>query len=746
MPKILHTRDKVRNRSRFYVGPYAQLLYRELTLSVSMCSLNAKNVAGTDGGRQALHFILCGVCAWSVSKHRFSPGELSVGAALSLAQSMGRRRRGKGAGEGPTSKAARKEPKLDERWQRELDEALNILDAWEDVEDSELTTVYMQLPSILQMHRQALGRAQQASALARLMAALENGCRHPRKEVYVAAWETVHECCLVLPELAEAFVGNGTHRLAWEQLCTATAGEQRATTTTSASSSQAPSASTPSAVQVSKAMIGFLQVACEASEAALGALGPTELEALVCVVRVGGRSTRIAALELLLVLSDPTALDEEAENEDQDEGEAVAVDAVVASPFSPSGWLANSRAWHESMSTPMAIPSAAPSADDPISTMAWGQEWLESSLAASIVMNVVSAAGHGSQSEHLEGAGELSALADCAHRVLAATLRLSVRAATAAHAGTKAVEAVCEPPDAVIRTALESLSNLLVDEGAAGATEKLVGIGSCAGLSMDEEELLVGLFSLLEWRLGGAASGASGAREEGDSGEIDGVAGRALRCCGALLSSQSSAALLRSLGPAWRAALCAAAALPGLDCSSQLELLELLGLLASRCCEACAEMPADDHGSDAGLSGTLLHEICSSAVVWAQSAKLAALAPAVGLVGQLLALARAVPAASEEGGPTAILAAELARRLETPAAPDSLCAAAEAVAALVEDLEATEASGGTPAVEASVLRRAMKVLPDRLREALHYGNRDDEVKDRLGQAMELVDAATRASA
>ena len=101
-------------------------------------------------------------------------------------------------GDGEQSVRSRKQQRQrpEDRWDGELKEALTIVDAWSDVEDCDLITVYKQLPSILRLRARAFdraGRSHELPALDRLALALYRGCSHEMSAgVRAAAWEAAH--------------------------------------------------------------------------------------------------------------------------------------------------------------------------------------------------------------------------------------------------------------------------------------------------------------------------------------------------------------------------------------------------------------------------------------------------------------------------------------------------------------------------------------------------------------------------
>ena len=105
-----------------------------------------------------------------------------------------RKRRSRADGDASSSNSKKNK---ESRWSTELKEALDILDSWADVDATELIAVHVQLESIFWMRAEVVEReAKRGVALAgdadpssvpwdRLVAALENGCRHTRQDVRV---------------------------------------------------------------------------------------------------------------------------------------------------------------------------------------------------------------------------------------------------------------------------------------------------------------------------------------------------------------------------------------------------------------------------------------------------------------------------------------------------------------------------------------------------------------------------------
>ena len=93
---------------------------------------------------------------------------------------MGRQKKRKIKGSKAKSDASQppKNPKSNLRWDKQLTEALDILDSWAAVEDSELTTVLTQLASILQMRAESDAASSSALPADRIATALELACSH----------------------------------------------------------------------------------------------------------------------------------------------------------------------------------------------------------------------------------------------------------------------------------------------------------------------------------------------------------------------------------------------------------------------------------------------------------------------------------------------------------------------------------------------------------------------------------------
>ena len=217
-----------------------------------------------------------------------------------------RRSRGSGGGAPPTHTSNAKA----NRWQTELNEALEILDAWDDAADEELAAVYMQLESILWKREEATmvserqakkgpAASEADSSVAdvpwdRVVGVFDKGCRHEKVGVRCSAWEAAVDCCLVEPQLREALEDSDFHRLAWMQLGAAATAD----------------ALPPSGLLAT--LFAFLQMTTEASEAAVAAVGSEDLAAVVALAsRVPvHHNCAAAALELLLVLSDPTVIED----------------------------------------------------------------------------------------------------------------------------------------------------------------------------------------------------------------------------------------------------------------------------------------------------------------------------------------------------------------------------------------------------------------------------------------------------
>ena len=408
---------------------------------------------------------------------------------------MGRRdrkridRNAQGGGEPPVRSRKQQKQRPEDRFDGELNEALHIVDAWADVEDQDLITIYQQLPSILRLRAQAMGRSQRTSELPqldRLAAALERGCAHATSlAVRAAAWEATHSSCLAASDeaqsLCDALVGRGAHVLACSQL-------------TNAASSIPASA------------IGFLHTACEADAGrgeAAAAIGAQEVQALVGIVASSSSSAsdasaasdaapvrrnraRAAALELLLLLSDPTAADDDGEDDDSDDegggaggaaAKKAAAGAAEGGRVEVASMLADSAEWRAGVA---ALMSARPSPEDgaPPSTdseAAAGADaagaargkasaareqaarWELACLAAALATSVSWADGRDG------GRAGLAPLLQTAVSTLVHAVAEAARAATASATASAAVGATSvEPPDEAMRPCLEALSNLLV--------------------------------------------------------------------------------------------------------------------------------------------------------------------------------------------------------------------------------------------------------------------------------------------
>ena len=445
-----------------------------------------------------------------------------------------------------------------------LHEALEILDAWDDVADSELTGVLSQLASLLRMSEEALARMHSCDKLPfdRTSAVLVRSCGHASAPVRVAAWMAARECCLDQQELCEMLLlERALYSSAWSQLRDGVAGA------------------------ATSAIVGLLQQACELSDEAVVAAGEAELTALLAAASppVADR-TRAAALELLLVLTDPTAAD----------GNAARL-------------LVRSAAWRLTMEAALDAPALAglatsfdggpppPPSPPPPSSVS---SWLVCTLAAALVLHVAASTGEAGADAHGEAQapdlvpnskgdddGAAVALASLVPRALRC---LGAACAQAADAGQ------APPEDAAMRAALEALTNAYIggndavesgadrrtgredeDEEGAGAGEaedaatkaRAEALARRATQLLPPAKLLPLVLGSLQRYLGvyeeakgdagvSGAGGAGGSSSVGDcsSGAASAdearwsVAARILRCAGALLSTISPARVSMGLG------------------------------------------------------------------------------------------------------------------------------------------------------------------------------------------------------
>ena len=698
-----------------------------------------------------------------------------------------RRSRSSGGGAPPTHTSNAKA----NRWQTELNEALEILDAWDDAADEELAAVYMQLESILWKREEATmvserqakkgpAASEADSSVAdvpwdRVVGVFDKGCRHEKVGVRCSAWEAAVDCCLVEPQLREALEDSDFHRFAWMQLGTAATAD----------------ALPPSSLLAT--LFAFLQMTTEASEAAVAAVGSEDLAAVVALAsRVPvHHNCAAAALELLLVLSDPTVI-EDAGGEDLPThasgggGHAASSSsaAAAAAPSAPFGSAAVSvgeslaalPSWAALMSTTLDASRSA-SAPPPTSaaassfaaanstSSAEGHALSHRVLAAALVLNV-SASVAAAAATATVSLGELRLRAVRALRAAVAQAATAAEAAAVAATSTDAstsanVDASAGAPMPVpstMRTALEALCNVLVVDGRAEgeegdceeAPESVVEPSIAAALS--PAELLIDLLSVLNAYM--PAGGAGGARASGGGGGddtgSDGVAVRILRCAGALLSSSpavfSHAALADAAAAVWEAAARAARHLLSASAETQLELLQVLSLLCARCAAD------DDDAEPIALPIDAVAQLSKAALPWphALTRSRGTAAAAVGLLGQLLGLLRAA-------APCAALRHDLMMHLASWAAPwvhgsakasagwEGAACAVEAAAALREhggdDLAAVGAYYPTIRETADV-GKALAQLHRRLSAMAEEGGATtEEAQERIAHALELAEAA-----
>jgi hypothetical protein len=276
-----------------------------------------------------------------------------------------------------------------------LDEALEILDAWDDVADSELTGVLSQLASLLRMSEEALVRMHSCDKLPfdRMSAVLVRSCGHASAPVRVAGWMAARECCLDQQELCEMLLlERALYSSAWSQLRDGAAGA------------------------ATSAIVGLLQQACELSDEAVVAAGEAELTALLAAASPPvAERTRAAALELLLVLTDPTAAD----------GNAARL-------------LVRSAAWRLTMEAALDAPALVglaasfnegppppPSPPSPSSV----SSWLVCTLAAALVLHVAASTGEAGADAHGEAqVPDMAPISDADDDGAAVALAVRVRA------------------------------------------------------------------------------------------------------------------------------------------------------------------------------------------------------------------------------------------------------------------------------------------------------------------------------
>ena len=679
-----------------------------------------------------------------------------------------------------------------------LHEALEILDAWDDVADSELTGVLSQLASLLRMSEEALARMHSCDKLPfdRTSAVLVRSCGHASAPVRVAAWMAARECCLDQQELCEMLLlERALYSSAWSQLRDGVAGA------------------------ATSAIVGLLQQACELSDEAVVAAGEAELTALLAAASppVADR-TRAAALELLLVLTDPTAAD----------GNAARL-------------LVRSAAWRLTMEAALDAPALAglatsfdggpppPPSPPPPSSVS---SWLVCTLAAALVLHVAASTGEAGADAHGEAQapdlvpnsdlgdddGAAVALASLVPRALRCLGAACAQAADAGHA---------PPEDAAMRTALEALTNAYIggndadesgadrrtgredeDEEGAGAGEaedaatkaRAEALARRATQLLPPAKLLPLVLGSLQRYLGvyeeakgdagvSGAGGAGGSSSVGDcsSGAASAdearwsVAARILRCAGALLSTISPAELAPIAAVAWESILRAGERFGRIGSTSQAEFLDVAALLATACIDGIGPAAATSDATSAGaqhgagvtveLAGAkrrvghpfpakLLRSLSTTAVGWARAARRAAAPSAVALVGHVLAMLRA---AGEATGPGLLddrgylaemiteIGVELSHRLEASEEP---LEGAEAAAALAEDADCSRRSGEPPLVSADRFRCALHELRGKLvsalrevatqRRAAREAEEDEAARareEKLRHALALVEAA-----
>ena len=658
-----------------------------------------------------------------------------------------------------------------------LHEALEILDAWDDVADSELTGVLSQLASLLRMSEEALARMHSCDKLPfdRTSAVLVRSCGHASAPVRVAAWMAARECCLDQQELCEMLLlERALYSSAWSQLRDGVAGA------------------------ATSAIVGLLQQACELSDEAVVAAGEAELTALLAAASppVADR-TRAAALELLLVLTDPTAAD----------GNAARL-------------LVRSAAWRLTMEAALDAPGLAglatsfdggppqPPSPPPPSSVS---SWLVCTLAAALVLHVAASTGEAGVDAHGEAQapdlvpnskgdddGAAVALASLVPRALRCLGAACAQAADAGHA---------PPEDAAMRAALEALTNAYIggndaDESGAGAGEaedaatkaRAEALARRATQLLPPAKLLPLVLGSLQRYLGvyeeakgdagvSGAGGAGGSSSVGDcsSGAASAdearwsVAARILRCAGALLSTISPAELAPIAAVAWESILRAGERFGRIGSTGQAEFLDVAALLATACIDGIGPAAATSDATSAGVTvelagakrrvghpfpAKLLRSLSTTAVGWARAARRAAAPSAVALVGHVLAMLRA---AGEATGPGLLddrgdlaemiteIGVELSHRLEASEEP---LEGAEAAAALAEDADCSRRSGEPPLVSADRFRCALHELRGKLvsalrevatqRRAAREAEEDEAARareEKLRHALALVEAA-----
>ena len=651
------------------------------------------------------------------------------------------------------------------RWQKRLTESLDILDSWEDVTESELVTVCTQLPSIVQL-RMSMQAAPEPLPCKRIAVAFERLCAHDAVAVRTAAWEAAHESSLIEPSICESLVGRGDlGRVALAQLVTTAPTDARL-----------------------GAILAFLQLACETSEEAAASVGAAEVQALIHVC-AGATVTRpvAAALEVLLVLTDPTAVD-------------VADDASRAA--SVGARLAASATWQDSMAAILTAPPPAIGSDTSeavrlAQTRTGATAHVGRALAAALVLNVVAI-----QPDIAESlACMMAQVAEKAVIMLASLLKQA--AASPTEAAASAAGGLAPLPDAALRPALEAVSNLFVHSGDEDADEDSQTCRSPAARArLPVSEVVPMLIAILTKMLqppsqngsSGAGAGSSGAattatgsankkkwrrddanpREDDkeeeeeeeeemvDDGDVSGMIGRVSQCLGAVLTACSTDELAPAAEGAWHAALSASASLAHHDAHTQEMLLEMWTLLAARC--------TPEGGAPTRVPVSTLEAAGRAASGWTRSVQAAATAGAISLLGQLLQLVRAAGrdglARDAANALAAELAMELSKWMRQPesgqtAEIGAVVCAAEAAAALAEDGDAAISAGVAPAVEPPAVREALRRLQGQLRAAMATPGvgkgkkraREEEEEeegeareDRVAQALELVEAALEGGA
>ena len=619
---------------------------------------------------------------------------------------MGRQKKRKTKGSKAKSDASQppKNPKSNPRWDKQLTEALDILDSWAAVEDSELTTVLTQLASILQMRAESDAASSSALPADRIATALELACSHDRPEVRSAGWEAAHECSLIEPELCESLVGRGTlFKSGFEQLQSAT-----------------------EAVPRHASLIGFLQLTCEASEEAVASVGAAEVDALLAAAsRVAVPRARAAALELLLVLADPTVEDED--------GQTI------------GAALADKQEWRDAMAA--ALDACAPPAPEPTPSTAETSEaleaakrvqqvqaeeaaWLVRTLAACLVLSVYTC------SDAL-----MATLIATSVHVLAATLNKAAKPDAPS-------EIPSPPPDAAVRQALEALANrfLLRGPDSADGTEVEYHIDEILPFGK-LLSLLMAMLSVCLKKPDSGSSTAVGSSSQGQQEEPDdesGVFGRLMRCIGAVISTAVPVHLEQHLAiskASWNAYLAATDQLHTLSPSKQCEALELWNLIVSR------SIPYSVNLDTAG--SVHIWKAIDQFKLWPRRVDASATALSLSLLGQLTPVARKY---GEEGSEYAkLITDELLAwtRVRAGASRGELICAAEAAAAVADDwMTLTEEAGAAKPELQPELRRTLESIRDQLQAAVasprkgsKRAREGEEEEETVAHALELVEAA-----